>query len=93
MSYWSGKTVFLTGASSGIGAALAVALGKKGAVLGLAARRLDLLRVIAADVEHAGGKASIYECDVTNEDSVKSSVADFTGKFEHIDVLISNSGI
>ena len=61
---WSGKTVLITGASSGIGEALAVELGRRGAAVGLLARREDVLRVVAAKVEAAGGRAlSAYSRD------------------------------
>jgi len=90
---WKGKTVFLTGASSGIGEALAVALAKKGATLGLLARRKELLDKLRKDCEKAGGTACVFECDVTDEDSVQTSVDYFIYEFGHIDILIANAGI
>ncbi|MEP6789661.1 MAG: SDR family NAD(P)-dependent oxidoreductase, partial [Acidobacteriota bacterium] len=63
---WNDKTVFLTGASSGIGEALAIALAKQGATLGLLARREELLAALAAKCEEAGGKARIFPCDVVD---------------------------
>lgn len=90
---WHGKTIFLTGASSGIGEALAVALAKKGAVVGLAARRRDLLERIAKDCEKAGGTARVFAVDVTDEDAVGRAVDEFTHEFAHIDILIANAGI
>ncbi len=90
---WNGKRVFLTGASSGIGEALAVALAKKGATLGLVARRKELLNDLAKRCEKAGGTARFFACDVTDEDAVAATVADFIHEFEHIDILIANAGI
>lgn len=90
---WKGKTVFLTGASSGIGAGLAVALAKQGAVLGLLARRKELLDKLRKDCEKAGGTARVFACDVTNEDAVLAAAEEFTHEFEHIDILIANAGI
>lgn len=90
---WKGKTVFLTGASSGIGAGLAVALAKQGAVLGLLARRKELLDKLRKDCEKAGGTARVFACDVTNEDAVLAAAEEFKHEFEHIDVLIANAGI
>jgi short-subunit dehydrogenase len=90
---WHGKTVFLTGASSGIGEALAHALAKKGAILGLAARRLELLEKIAKDCEKVGGTARVFAVDVTDEDAVQRAVDEFIHEFGHIDILIANAGI
>lgn len=91
--FWKDKVVLLTGASSGIGEALAIALAKKGAVLGLLARRKDLLEKIKKDCEKAGGTARVFACDVTNEDAVLAAAEEFKHEFEHIDVLIANAGI
>lgn len=90
---WNGKRVFLTGASSGIGEALAVALAKKGALLGLVARRKELLDKLVKECEKAGGTARAYACDVTDEDAVQAAVDEFLHEFEHIDILIANAGI
>ncbi len=93
MTFWKGKTVFLTGASSGIGAGLAVAVAKQGAVLALLARRKELLDKLRKDCEKAGGTARVFACDVTNEDAVLAAAQEFTNEFEHIDILIANAGI
>lgn len=90
---WKNTTVFLTGASSGIGEGLAVALAKKGTTLGLLARRKDLLYKLKKDCEKAGGTARVFACDVTDEDAVQRAVDDFVYEFEHIDILIANAGI
>jgi short-subunit dehydrogenase len=91
--FWSGKTVFLTGASSGIGEGLAKALAAKGAVLGLVARRADLLDELAAICEAAGGKARALPCDVVNAAAIQAAADGFRDEFGHIDVLIANAGI
>jgi len=90
---WKGKTVFLTGASSGIGEALAVALAKKGATLGLLARREELLREIAAKCEAAGGKASFFACDVVDSEAAHEAAERFRAEFGYIDIMIANAGI
>jgi len=90
---WNGKRVFLTGASSGIGEGIAIALAKKGAVIGLLARRGELLEKLRKQCEKAGGTARVYPCDVTDEDCVASAVQDFVHQFEHVDILIANAGI
>ena len=70
---WHHKTVFLTGASSGIGEGLALALAKNGAVLGLVARREELLRELAEKCERAGGVARAYPADVTDPSAVEEA--------------------
>src|SRR5258708_3404720 len=90
---WKDQTVFLTGASSGIGEALAIALAKKGATLGLLARREELLAELAAKCEAAGGEARIFPCDVVDTDAVHAAAAKFRDEFGHIDVMITNAGI
>src|SRR6476660_2472103 len=90
---WNGKRVFLTGASSGIGEGLAIALAKKGAVIGLLARRAELLERIRTQCENVGGTARVYPCDVRDEEDVSRSIAGFVAEFDHIDVLIANAGI
>jgi short-subunit dehydrogenase len=90
---WKNKVVFLTGASSGIGEALAIALAKKGAILGLLARREDLLGEIAAKCENAGGKARVFACDAVDEKGVHAAAESLRREFGKIDVMIANAGI
>jgi short-subunit dehydrogenase len=90
---WKNKIVFLTGASSGIGEALAIELAKKGAILGLLARREDLLNEIAAKCEQAGGKARVFACDVVDEKGVHAAAESLRSEFGKIDVMIANAGI
>ncbi len=90
---WKNKTIFLTGASSGIGEALAIALAKRGAIIGLLARRKELLDKLKHKCEKAGGTARVFACDVTNEDAVLAAAEEFIHEFEHIDILIANAGI
>ena len=90
---WKNKTVFLTGASSGIGEALAVDLAKKGAILGLVARREELLSDLAAKCETAGGKARIFVCDVVDSPALHDASDRFRKEFGHIDFMIANAGI
>ena len=90
---WKNKTVLLTGASSGIGEALAIAISKKGATLGLIARRKELLGKLAVECESAGGTARVFACDVTDEDAVLDAANEFFAEFNRIDILIANAGI
>ena len=83
------KVVVITGASSGIGAALAELLGRRGASLGLVARRADALRAAAA---RSGDRAFPIVADVTRRDDVHSVVEHAIGRFGHIDVWVNNAG-
>ncbi|HKP69448.1 MAG TPA: SDR family NAD(P)-dependent oxidoreductase, partial [Pyrinomonadaceae bacterium] len=93
MSDWSGKIVLLTGASSGIGEGLALALAKRGATLGLLARRKDLLDDLEARCAAAGGVARSLPADVTDAAAVQKAADRVRNEFGHIDVLIANAGI
>jgi short-subunit dehydrogenase len=82
--------VFLTGASGGIGEALARHYVRSGATVGLAARRADLLATLAASL---GAQAESYPCDVRNAASVSEVAARFIGRHGAPDVVIANAGI
>ena len=93
MKYWNEKVVFLTGASSGIGEALALELAKQGAILGLLARRESLLRDLVAKCERKGTAARAFACDITDEYCVRDAAESLRHEFGKIDVLIANAGI
>lgn len=93
MSKLSNKVVIVTGASSGIGYATAVELGKRGAKVVCAARRLKRLDDLAKEIHQAGGRAIAVECDVTKKDQVDGMVATARETFGPIDCLINNAGI
>ncbi len=90
---WKNKVILLTGASSGIGAALALELAKRGAILGLLARREDLLKELAARCEAVGGKARVLVADVVDAKAVQKSADKLRNEFGKIDILIANAGI
>lgn len=90
---WKNKTIFLTGASSGIGEALALAMTSKGATVGLVARREDLLNEVKAKCEKTGGFARVFACDVTDAKELKRAADEFRNEFSHIDLMIANAGI
>src|SRR4051812_15264282 len=90
---WHGRTIFLTGASSGIGEGLALALAKKGAVLGLVARREPMLRELAEKCEKVGGVARALPADVTDPSAVAEAFQQFIHEFSTIDILIANAGV
>jgi NADP-dependent 3-hydroxy acid dehydrogenase YdfG len=91
--FWKNKVVFLTGASSGIGEALALAMAKRGATLGLLARRTELLKDLAEKCEKYGGKARYFAVDVTDAKAVAAAAETLRNEFGKIDILIANAGI
>ena len=91
--FWKDKVVFLTGASSGIGEGLALVLAKKGATLGLLARREEMLGELAEKCEAAGGKSRVFACDVVDAEAVQNAADALRNEFGKIDILIANAGI
>jgi len=82
--------VFLTGASSGIGAALAREFSRRGAHLGLVARRADELRALAQELS---GNCRIYALDVTDRERLLEAARDFEARCAGTDIVIANAGI
>lgn len=94
MEQLKGKTVIITGASSGIGKALAYRFAQEGANLVLAARQYPLMCEIAQDIEHKFAvKAIAVATDVANEEHCKCLVAEAKRIFGRIDILVNNAGI
>ena len=89
----SGRIAFVTGASSGLGAQFASTLAKSGAAVVLAARRLERLKTLRADIESEGGDAHVVELDVTDHSSIKAAVARAETEMGAIDILVNNSGV
>jgi NAD(P)-dependent dehydrogenase (short-subunit alcohol dehydrogenase family) len=88
-----GKRILITGASSGIGEALSLAYAKQGAILGLIARRGDLLGELAGRCEEIGGIARSFPLDVTDAAAIQKAAEDFRNEFGWVDILIANAGI
>ena len=86
------KVAVVTGASSGIGASLAIVLAKEGATVVLAARRKQKLDGIVEDIVRAGGKALAVKCDVTVKDDAEELIHDTATQFGRLDILINNAG-
>ena len=93
MKFWKDKIVLLTGASSGIGEAIAIEMARRGAILGLLARRQDLLKEIEAKITKNGGVARSFACDVTDKECVFEVAQKLRDEFGRIDVMIANAGI
>jgi NADP-dependent 3-hydroxy acid dehydrogenase YdfG len=90
---FEGKTVVITGASSGLGESAARHLAGLGAAVVLGARRLDKLEAIARDIRAAGGTAEILETDVTDAGQVKALIDLAVKVHGRLDVLINNAGL
>ena len=88
----TGKTAFVTGASRGIGRAIAVAFAQAGADLALVARTAEGLADTAADVTAAGRKAVIIPADVTDQAGVAEAVTSAIDELGHIDIVVNNAG-
>jgi NADP-dependent 3-hydroxy acid dehydrogenase YdfG len=89
----SDKVVVITGASSGIGEAIARRLGDAGARLVLGARRTDRLEAVARDIVARGGSAVAVPADVTRREDVENLVAEAERRFDRLDVLVNNAGV
>ncbi|QQS13005.1 MAG: SDR family oxidoreductase [Rhodospirillales bacterium] len=89
----NGKTALVTGASRGIGAAVAAALAKAGAGVMLAARDGALASKVAADIVASGGKAAATACDVADHASVERMVAETRARFGGLDIVVNNAGV
>src|ERR1700741_2847807 len=93
VSYWQDKVVMVTGASSGIGGALAIELAKRGGKLGLVARRAEALAHVARSIEAHGGRALVLPADVRDADSLRAAAEKLQLEIGPVDVLIANAGI
>ncbi|HZH01216.1 MAG TPA: SDR family oxidoreductase [Flavisolibacter sp.] len=87
------KTVVVTGASSGAGRAIALEMARQGAQVVLAARREEVLKSVAADINEQGGEALVVPTDVTDADSVKILAAAAVEWGGAIDVWVNNAGV
>lgn len=88
----AGKPILITGASSGIGRATALACARRGMPVALAARRLDRLEALASEIEAAGGSAIAIECDVADDDACTEAVARTIEAFGRLYAAFANAG-
>lgn len=93
MTNLQGRIALVTGASQGIGRAVALELARNGAVVGLAARNQEKLAETAAEIEAAGGQAAVFAMDLASEDSIKSAGRTILDRFGKIEILVNNAGI
>ena len=87
-----GKVALVTGASRGIGEAIAVAYARQGADVAIAARSVDDLERVAKEIENAGGRALPLPCDVTDAEQCDAIVERTIADLGRLDVLVNNAG-
>lgn len=89
----NGKTAFVTGASSGIGEATALALAAEGARVAMTARRIDRLNDLADRIHRGGGEAVAIQADVTSEVEISAAIQRVLRDFGRIDILLCVAGV
>jgi len=91
--FFAGRNVVITGASSGIGADVALGFSERGAKVGLLARRGEMLKDLADKIDAAGGYAIPIACDVTNRGQVFSAMEEAKKGLGSVDILINSAGV
>jgi NAD(P)-dependent dehydrogenase (short-subunit alcohol dehydrogenase family) len=89
----NGRVALITGASKGLGKAMALALAGAGAKLALVSRNQDQLNAVAKEVEAGGGEAKVFLADVAREDHVAKLERDVVAAYGGVQILINNAGI
>ena len=89
---FAGEVVLVTGASSGIGEALAREFASRGAALALLGRRTERLDTVAGELRTAGNRALAIRCDVTVDGDIEAAVAKVLAEFGRLDVAVANAG-
>ena len=88
----NGKTIIVTGASSGIGLTVSKYLAQAGAHVLLLARTKETLDEVKAEIEANGGKASVFPCDLNDMESIDAVSKEILAAVDHIDILVNNAG-
>jgi 3-oxoacyl-[acyl-carrier protein] reductase len=89
----SGQTAIVTGASQGLGQAMAIALSRNGAKVACIARSADKLAETVKQIEAAGGAAKAWPCDVSSRESVEQVVNGVVDEWGKLDILVNNAGV
>jgi 3-oxoacyl-[acyl-carrier protein] reductase len=89
----SGQVALVTGASRGIGRAIALSLGRAGATVACLARNAEKLKSVADEITAAGGAASVHSCDVTDAAGAQAAVDAVCEQHGRLDVCVNNAGI
>jgi 3-oxoacyl-[acyl-carrier protein] reductase len=91
--YLTDKVALVTGASRGLGKAIALALAAEGAAIAAVARTEDALKETLEAIRTAGGVAEPYALDVSNEADVEATIEKIVARFQHVDILVNNAGV
>ncbi|MEM6328945.1 MAG: 3-oxoacyl-[acyl-carrier-protein] reductase [Planctomycetota bacterium] len=89
----AGQTALVTGASRGIGRAIALALGAAGARVACVARNVEKLDAVAEQIKAAGGDAAVYPCDVSDAEQAQKTLDAVAEAWGQLDILVNNAGI
>ena len=90
---FANQVAVITGASSGIGSALAKALAREGCKVGLVARRRDRLQALADEIHAAGGTAAVAPADVGDRAQTVAAIRDLAARLGPVDLLVANAGV
>jgi NAD(P)-dependent dehydrogenase (short-subunit alcohol dehydrogenase family) len=88
-----GRTAVITGASKGLGHAMASALAAEGASVALVSRDRAKLEAVAVGIQKAGGEAGVFPADVANEEQVRAIERDIVARYGSVQILINNAGV
>src|SRR5271166_5986493 len=88
-----GRVALITGASRGLGKAIALALASGGASVALVARDGGALSAVAEEIRKTGAEAEVFEADVTDESQVRRVEREALARFGHVDILVNNAGM
>jgi 3-oxoacyl-[acyl-carrier protein] reductase len=91
--FLTNKVALVTGASRGLGKAIALALAAEGASIAAVARSEEALKDTVEAIRAAGGTAEPFAVDVADSASVDAAVEKITARFEHVDILVNNAGV
>lgn len=89
----SGQSAIVTGASRGIGRAIALSLGAAGAKVACVARNVEKLDAVAKEIADAGGEAAVHPCDVADAEAVQKTVDAVAEAWGQVDIMVNNAGI
>ena len=93
MKFLTDKVALVTGASRGLGKAIALALAAEGASIAAVARSEEALKGTLEAIRATGGVAEAFPFDVADEAAVEAAVEKITARFQHIDILVNNAGV
>ena len=90
---WKGKIAIITGASCGLGEAMAKKFSKEGMIVVITARRLDRLQNVEKEIREQGGEVLSVQCDVSDKSQVDNLFSVTMEKYKRVDVLVNNAGV